>query len=228
MQWFYDYLLRYAELFAAEAELHADAHKRVRRRTIALILFELGEALRVRHASGVFGDCVLQLSSRSVRNATRLCLSLGRSLGADWYFERAARYCFHVIGNHSQQHLERIAVLIIQAITIRVRGSAEQLSLALKFMKTAERALINYPDRIQLWIRFYLERAKLFRERALQPDVGIEEGRACVYYCKADVNSVLRLAHDRGGWVERAERVLHGLPEWPRGDAPDWTPHGTL
>ena len=162
-----------------------------------------------------------------MRNAARLCLSLGKALRANWYFERAAHYCFHVIGNHSQQPVERIAVLIIQAITVRFRGSAEELGLALKIMKTAERALINYPDRIQLWIRFYLERAKLFRERALQSNSN-EEGRACVYYCKADVNAVLRLAHDRKSWVEKAQRVLRDLPEFPRSDAAERSPHGML
>jgi hypothetical protein len=227
MPWFYDYLLRYAELLAARGERPIAEERRARLRIDALVLFELGEALRLKYASGVFGESILGLSSRPVRNAARLCLSIGRALRESWYFERAAYYCLHVIGTHSQQPVERVAVLIIQAITVRFRGTAAELTLAMKIMKTAERALINYPDRIQLWIRFYLERAKLFRERALQTNISNEEGRACVYYCKADVNAVLRLASDRRSWIERAQHVLRELPEFP-GAGAEWRPHGTL
>jgi hypothetical protein len=227
IQHFYDYLLRYAELVAATAESLAKDEPRAKRRARALILFELAEALRVKYASGAFRENVLKVSSRSLRNAARVCLSLGRYLGEDWYFERAAHYSFHVVGNKSQR-IERIALLITQAITIRLRGSAGQLELAMKYMKTAERALINYPDRIQLWMRFYLERAKLFRERSLQKNLDKEEAHWCTYYCRADVAALKRLARNRRAWLDRADRVLKDLPQWPGSPGPESQSHGRL
>ena len=212
---FYAYLCRFAELVAGTAEPIADDDLRALRRTRTLILFELAETLRIRYASGPFRETVLKVSSRSFRNAARVCLSLGRYFGDDWYYERAADYCFHVGGNKSQR-IERIALLITQAITIRFRASSpEQLALAMAFLKTAERALINHPDRIQLFMRFYLERAKLFKEWARQTDFATEEARWCVYYCRADVAALRRLARGRPAWLERATRVLKKVPEWP-------------
>jgi hypothetical protein len=219
IQHFYSYLCRFAELFAATAESMGSYDRSARRRKLTLILFELAETLRIRYASGPFRERVLKFSSRSLRNAARVCLSLGRYFGEDWYYERAAHYCFHVVGNKPQR-IERIALLITQAITIRFRAtSSEQLSLAMKYLKTAERALIHYPDRIQLWMRFYLERAKLFREWAQQPDVTLEEARKCVFYCRADVAALQRLAQKRQAWLDRAARVLESLPALPAGSS---------
>lgn len=215
IQHFYSYLCRFAELFAATAESMTSYDRSARRRKLTLILFELAETLRIRYASGPFRETVLKVSSRSLRNAARVCLSLGRYFGEDWYYERAAHYCFHVVGNKPQR-IERIALLITEAITIRFRASSsEQLSLAMKFLKTAERTLIHYPDRIQLWMRFYLERAKLFREWARQPDVALEEARKCVFYCRADVAALQRLAQQRQAWLDRAAGVLESLSRLP-------------
>jgi len=157
------------------------------------------------------------LSARPARNAARVCLALGRRTGDAWYFERATYYCFHMIGNYSRSHVERVACLIILATTSRIRDGVDGLAPAMKVLRTAERALVHYPDRIQLWIRFYLERAKLFRDgaRPLQGAASQKhktQQERCVEYCRADVDSLLRLTgEDRKAWVERAKKVLAGL-----------------
>jgi hypothetical protein len=60
-------------------------------------------------------------------------------------------------------------------------------------------------------MRFYLTRAKLFRQWAIQ-GASEEQKKWCAHYCVADAAATIRLAGDRRGWVERAELVLHGLP----------------
>jgi hypothetical protein len=210
MQSFYDLLLRYGELVAYSADPIADDDARIKRRRCALLIFEVAQTLRSRYASP--GGHVLRISPRPARNAARVCLSLAKWYGSDWFRERAGYYCLHVMESRSQQRIDRIALLILRAMTIRILGTPEELPLAMQFLKTAERSLINYADRVELWIRFHLERAKLFRERALQPGTSKQEAHWCAYYCRSDIASVIRLAGGREGWVTRAEVVLRGLP----------------
>lgn len=226
----YDYLLRYAELIGHSAERLANFSRRFRHQKRALILFELAEALRKGAPGSDESERVLQLSARPVRNASRLCLTLGNSLHSQpmsvkarlagrtdvaWFFERATYYAFHFIGNHSHYQVERVASLIIEASTIRIRGrlgGRPRLDVAMNVLKAAERALIHYPNRVELWMRFYLERARLFHDRVLQLGSGTPDAAACATYCLADIASVIRLAQNRELWVSRAQRVLDSLP----------------
>jgi hypothetical protein len=217
LQEFYDYLLRYGELLAADADALNDRAARMQSRKEALVVFELAEALRSRASTAAGLRGTLKLSSRPVRNAARVCLSLGAHVSrlrgfisddAAWYFERAAHFCFHVIGNHSQVRVEQIGLLIIQAMAVRLRGRSQELPLAMKMLKRAEWALVHYPDRTLLWIRFYLERAKLFRARANDSTVSDLERTRCRTYLALDVYAVIRLADDRSAWSRRARELL--------------------
>lgn len=210
LQYFYDYLMRYAELVAGTAELRPNKQRSARRHR-AMMLFEMAEALR-QQCTTESAEEVLRLGARPVRNAARICLALGKHTGRNWYFERAQHYCFHVVGNHSQQSVERIAVLIIQALAVRLRGTTQQLQIAMSYLNAAEKALINYPDRIQLRMRFHLERAKLFRALAKDQQSSSEQKHRWIFYCHADVAAVHRLAEKRLRWADRASRVLIDLP----------------
>jgi hypothetical protein len=209
MQHFYDALVRYAELIAGSAGSREP--KRGRRRMLALTVFELADALRT-HYSFSTGAAALHLAARPAYSVARVCLGLGQQQVGSWYLERAGYYCGHVIGIHAQQRVERIDVLIIRAMALRLPGPAADLTLAMRLLKTAERALMEFPDHLQLWVRFYLERARLFCERALQPGLTQKEAAWCAAYCRADVDAIGRLAGQRPGWKERARRILDRLP----------------
>lgn len=206
----YALLMRFAELIAYSAESNEEG-LRQERRVQALALFELCEGLRLDQPE------ILHISSRPGRNVARLCVALARRPGPGqvWFAERAAHYLFHLSSSHSQQRVDRIAVLIIRAMTRRLPEIADDPALAMETLKRAERALIHYPDRVELWLRFYLERAKIFRDgshRALERDAGAQDALRCAQYCRADVAAIVRLAGTRQGWAERARRVLEGLP----------------
>jgi hypothetical protein len=221
-QFFYDALLRIAECLAVIAESHDEDSAKHALLCQALVIFELAEAFRVHANRTRTLTPRLQFGARPVRYATRLCLTLGRKAAQDpihsrtadahWYFERSAYYAFHFVSSQSQFQIERIAALIIQASTVRVRGQFQGKALleaALKILKRAEQYLIHYPDRTQLWLRFYLERSKVFRDLALQPKSGTQEPWAT--YCMHDVRALYRLAAHRPMWKARAKRVAQDV-----------------
>jgi hypothetical protein len=76
-----------------------------------------------------------------------------------------------------------------------------------------ERALIHYPNRVQLWLRFYLEPAQLFRDRILQSKVSTHESGACIRYFHADIKAIRRIGNDREVWKRRATDVLKVLAD---------------
>lgn len=234
----YDWLIRHAELVVNLAE-HLQDQRRFMRQRRALLLFELAEVLRKGASGSEESEHVLKLRARPVRNACRLCLTMANALRADpqlgktpraepidmsWLFERAAYYSVHFIGNNTKFHLERIAGLIIEASIIRIRGRVAdraQLNVAMSVMKSAELALVHRPARVQLWMRFYLERARLFRDIAVDPRTKHADAMGCAAYCVSDVKSILRLAKNRDPhnkdskrdlWIARAKRVRDSVP----------------
>lgn len=240
-QHLYDYLMRYAEVVVNSAERHSTLATRMSRLTRALCMFEFAEALRHGTIHDDESEQALAISARPTRTAARACLMLGREwhskgtasadpvlLGiANAYFARAAYLSFHFIGNLARYQVERVAALILEASTIRIRsqmcGRKADLELALEVIRTAERALIHYPCRLQLWLHFYLERAKLFRDRALELGRHSEEAEVCWSYNDADLNSVERLAGGRKLWSERVRRV-RPLPSGRSRSVPNPTP----
>ena len=236
-QFQYDYLLRYAELWVNSSEGMESASRRAARQRGALVLFELAEALR-RNSYTDGSDSIIELNARPTRNACRLCLSLAEAILDDTrgqptearealtaaLFERAAYYEFHFVGSPSHFQAERAAALIVRASTIRIRSKVARpspLEVAMQVMKVVERALIHLPNRIQLWMRFYVVRAEIFRDHVealgmpgpdAEKDAKAADAAKAAYFCDADAKSVKRLAGDRPLWVQRATDVTDSLP----------------
>jgi hypothetical protein len=226
MQHFYDCLVRFAEMHASSADgLHDWTHRFARRQS-SLLFFELAEALRNRYTMASASEGPVRVSGQPVRNAARVCLSLGRAAGDPHYFERAAYFCFHVIGNQTQHRVERVAVLLIQAMAARIRGLPGSFGTALSYLKEAERTLVNYPDRVGLFFRFYLERANLFLAQASNIRRQPEEAQdklallRCLQFSRLDAVALRRLARDRDAWLARADRLLERISAIAI-DAPD-------
>ena len=158
-----------------------------------------------------------------------MCLTIGKALysqgkgvhdtklisTANGYFARAAYGSYQLISQLARYQIERVGALVFEAHTVRVRSQLSptpNLDAALEILRVTESSLIHYPSRLQLWLRFYLERAQLFRDRAKQLGRNSTEAAICLRYSQADVASVKRLARGRKLWVDLADEVLKRSP----------------